>query len=207
MSQFSQHVPEVIYYGYMKSLSLSRPHAIFMVGLPGSGKSFFAEQFAHTFNAPYINSRAIAHFTKTASDAELVAEALAGELAKTKQTFIYEATMDMRAKRTEFAQWARSKGYQPLLIWVQVDQRTAMNRSLKMYDMTKQEYHDLTTAFSPPHQDESPIVLSGKHTYATQAKAVLARMARFNNRDAPTLAPPVERTPKPHQTRKSITIG
>lgn len=190
----------------MKSLSLNRPHAIFIVGLPGSGKTFFAEQFAATFNAPFLNARTIALYTSSVENAELIAEGFANEIVKTKQTFIYEGSLDTRTKRTEFARWARAKGYQPLLIWVQTDQKTAMQRSLKNYDMTREEYEQLTRRFSPPHSSEAPVVLSGKHTYATQAKVVLSRLSDASTRSSAELAPPARSDDTEKSSRKSILI-
>lgn len=43
----------------MKSLQLSKPHLVVMVGLPGAGKTFFADHFAETFHAPYISWQSI----------------------------------------------------------------------------------------------------------------------------------------------------
>jgi len=188
----------------MKSLSLSRPHAIFMVGVPGSGKSFFAEQFSATFNAPYIDSRAIASHTKTPDEAESIALDFAGEIAKTKQTFLYEGTFDTYNRRTDFTRWARSHGYQPLLIWVQTDQKTAMSRSLKKYDLTKEAYEKLAQQFSSPHPSEAPVVLSGKHTYATQAKVVLGRLSQGAHREVASKPQLPERPVQPE--RRSIAI-
>jgi len=195
----------------MKSLSLNRPHAIFMVGVPGSGKTHFAKQFAEMFNAPYIDSRSIALHTSTPEEAETIALDFANEIAKTKQTFIYEgAGHDTYTKRADFTRWAKSRGYEPLLIWVQTDQRTAMSRSLKAYELTKESYEQLIKRFSPPHPSESPIVLSGKHTYAAQAKVVLSRLSQASRREVPASIAPDR---KPHvqsqqqPERRSITIN
>ena len=110
----------------MKSLHLTRPHAIMMVGLPGSGKSFFASQFAEMFNAPYIDSLAIESKASGAAAASDLVTMMLAEIIKTGQTFIFEGNSDSRARRTEFARWARDKGYQPMLIWVQADQTTSL---------------------------------------------------------------------------------
>lgn len=190
----------------MKKLSLSRPHALFMIGLPGSGKTYFAKKFSDTFNAPYVNGRELAHFTADIKKAEQVAELFIDELAKTNQTFIFEGAMDTPTRRAEFARWARKHGYQPLLVWVQTDTPTAMKRSLKMYDMQKSEYEALAAHFQAPGKEENPLVLSGKHTYATQARVVLSRLTQTEQRDAQ----PVPMTPT-RQTdstagRKSIAI-
>lgn len=164
----------------MKSLHLTRPHAIMMVGLPGSGKSFFASQFAEMFNAPYIDSLAIeSKASDAAAASDLVAMMLA-EIIKTGQTFIFEGNSDSRARRTEFARWARDKGYQPMLIWVQADQTTSLGRSLRAKTLTRDQFADAVRKFSPPHPHEKPVVISGRHTYASQAKVVLGRLSKDN---------------------------
>lgn len=191
----------------MKSLHLTRPHAIMMVGIPGSGKSFFAERFAETFSAPYIDSLAI---ETRATDAKAAGELIAlllGEVAKTKQTFVFEGNSDARIRRTEFGQWARNHGYQPLILWVQADQATSLKRSLKMKTLTRDQFADVVRSFSAPHADEKPIVISGKHTFASQLKVVLEHLSRDNRPiaaavTAPTRATQTEQSP----THRSITV-
>lgn len=168
-----------------------------MVGVPGSGKSFFAEQFSRTFSAPYIDIRALAAHTKSAKDADELAIQFASEIVKTKQTFVYEGAFDTYAERTDFFKWAQSKGYLPMLIWVQTDQRTAMKRTLKQYDMSREAYEQLLKRFEPPRPNESAVVLSGKHTYVTQAKAVLGRLTNKPTQStSATPAAPIARPPR-----------
>ena len=162
----------------MKSLRLSRPHAIMMVGLPGSGKTFFASQFAKTFNAPFIDSLSIEQYTRDAVSAGHVITMVMNEIAKTGQTFLFEGNADTRARRTEFARWARNNGYQPLFIWTQVDAATSRDRTAKAKTMTQEEYAQAVHTFSPPHPSEKPVVVSGKHTYATQARVVLHHLSK-----------------------------
>jgi predicted kinase len=164
----------------MKSLSLSKPHLIVMVGVPGSGKSFFAEKFAETFRAPYVSFEKIAAFIP---ESPKVAEALASyqleELLKTGQSIIVDGMGDTRTARAELARKARASGYESLLIWVQTDPAAAKSRALKQYKeagKTPEEYEKVLKHFTPPTMTERPIVLSGKHTYATQAKVVLKKL-------------------------------
>lgn len=170
-----------------------------MVGLPGSGKTFFATQFAKTFNAPFIDSLVIEQYTKDALSAGEVITVVMNEIAKTKQTFLFEGNADTRARRTEFARWARSKGYQPLFIWAQVDAVTSRDRTAKAKTMTQEEYEQAIKSFSAPHESEKPVVISGKHTYATQAKVVLHHLSKDSRSsaaqdDAPATAHVPERT-------------
>lgn len=172
----------------MKSLHLSRPSAIMMVGIPGSGKSFFARQFADTFNAPYIDYNEIGLRTAdNGKSGELTLMFLA-EIAKTGQSFVFEGSSDTRSNRTEFAKWARSKGYTPVFVWTQTDQATSLKRTLKAGLLSRQDFFDTIQDFSPPHPDEKPVVISGKHTFASQVRTVLAHIG-IDNRSSDKQAP------------------
>lgn len=169
----------------MKSLHLSRPHAIMMVGIPGSGKTFFARQFADTFHTPYIDYNEIgSRAADGGASGELTLIFLA-EIAKTQQTFIFEGSSDTRANRTEFAKWARAQGYTPLFVWTQTDQATSLKRTLKANKVSRDDFADTLQDFSPPHPDEKPVVISGKHTYASQARTVLAHLGADNRPKQP----------------------
>lgn len=161
----------------MTTLQIPRPHAIMLVGIPGSGKSFFASQFSETFNAPYIDALTLSSYAKDPSSAMKFITNFAGQIARTGKTFIYEGDTDTRSLRTEFAQFARKNGYTPLIIWVQIDEKTAHDRTLKAGKMDSETFSSIVRKFSPPHATEKPIVISGKHTYASQAKVVLSRLS------------------------------
>lgn len=178
----------------MKALHLTRPHAIMMVGIPGSGKSFFASQFAETFNAPYIDSLDVEQRAADPAAAGQLVGIMLEQLAKTKQTFIYEGNSDTRVSRTEFAKWARNHGYQPLFIWTQADKATSLGRVLKAKSLDRDQFESILHQFSPPHPDEKALVISGKHTYSSQARTVLGRLSKENR---PAEMP----TPKAADTR------
>ena len=187
----------------MESLHLSRPYAIMMVGIPGSGKTFFASQFAETFHAPYIDSLALEQLSRDSDAAgELIGLVLA-EIAKTSQSFVFEGNSDSRVRRTEFARWARNKGYQPVLIWVQTDRQTSLKRALKSGFATREVFESILRDFSPPHEDEKAIVVSGKHTYASQARVVLGYFSKETRPQAATATP---RPASVQPPRRSITI-
>lgn len=172
----------------MKSLSLSKPHLILMVGIAGAGKSFFAEQFSETFQAPLVSTSSIAKvFGKTALPPKIINTLIdqqMNELFKTRQSFIVDGHSDTKAERLALMTAARQHGYEVLVIWVQTEPTTAKQRSLKAAKteahrrVTTPEQHDSAVRrFSAPHSTEKPIVISGKHTYATQAKMVLRKLA------------------------------
>lgn len=159
-----------------------------MVGIPGAGKSFFAEHFANTFDAPSVGYGRLRDelFNEPAfSDDEdaiiqRVANYLLNELFKTRQTFIYEGVTHARTERQAIAQLARSHGYEPVFVWVQTESATARQRALKATKakpaMSSQRFDTLVGRFTTPNEAEKAVVISGKHTYASQLKIVLQRL-------------------------------
>ena len=177
----------------MKSLSLSKPHMIIIVGIAGAGKSFFANQFAHTFQAPLVSRSTILESfhghglsQKAQEDiSDSIIRTSVRELLKTKQSIIIDANCDTRTDRAEFVRLARSAGYEPLLIWVQTEPLTAKQRATRPNKqqqtparMTPEEHDAAVRKFTTPNAAEKAIVISGKHTYASQAKIVLTKLAK-----------------------------
>lgn len=176
----------------MKSLSLTKPHMIIVVGIAGAGKSFFAEQFSDTFQAPLVSDTIIAESlaplqptvkTKQAITTHIVSHQIK-ELLKTKQSLIIDASCDTRSERTELTRLAKHGGYEPLVVWVQTEPATAKLRSIRPQRgnmtprMTAEEHDAAVRRFTIPNASEKTIVISGKHTYATQAKIVLTKLAK-----------------------------
>ncbi len=172
----------------MKSLSLSKPHVIVMVGIPGSGKSFFAEQFADTFKAPLVSNGRLRYelFNEpTYSNDEQaiisrVSDYMLDELYKTQRTFIFEGLADARMDRQLITKKARAAGYEPLFIWVQTESSTARLRVKKAAPgkttISPSQFDSALKRFSAPHSSEKAVVISGKHTYASQLRIVLKRL-------------------------------
>lgn len=183
----------------MKSLHLNKPHLLVVIGIPGAGKSFFAEKFADTFSIPYVSYEALqAASSMTLSDKDTgeVAGLMYQELIKTGQTILLEGPGTSRTDRISLAQLARHSGYEPLFIWVQTDTATAERRTLKNthngVKFTEEEFAAAAKRFTPLHSSEKSIVISGKHTYASQAKIVLKRLIEpaLETRRAPVATTP-----------------
>lgn len=172
----------------MKSLSLVKPHLIVMVGIPGSGKSFFADHFADTFNAPLVSSGRIRHelFNEPAFDSNeqaiirRMSDYMLDELYKTHRTLVYEGTADTRTDRQAITKRSRSAGYETLFVWVQTESTTARKRvekAIKGNTAIRSDSFDIALKhFSAPRPSEKAVVISGKHTYASQLKIVLKRL-------------------------------
>ncbi len=195
----------------MKSLSLHKPHLLIIVGIPGSGKTFFASQFAETFNAPDIHYDAIrltGEQPLSDADTATFAGMIFGELVKTKQTIIIEGPGASRVERTALAKEARHHGYEPLFVWVQTEPATANARAVHGVRgssnvlITQEQFEANARHFTGLSAAEKPVVISGKHTYASQARMVLKRLVEPEVKARQT--PPVTSAPRP--TNGRITI-
>jgi len=188
-----------------------------MIGRPGAGKSFFARQFAETFNAPLVSYDRLRYelFSKPSFSAEeqAIIERLAqlqtNELLKTRSTFIIDGGHDTKASRVKLSTLARQKDYDTLLIWVQTDEPTSKQRSLKRKvakgednlnaPLTEEQYTTMSRRLTDP-TSEPHVVISGKHTYTTQARTVLRRLAEARTSETPA----VEATPRPARHRPIV---
>ncbi len=186
----------------MKSLSLAKPLVIVTVGLPGAGKSFFARQFSETFGAPIVSGDRLRHMLGAGSgrdtSGQQVVEQLAHyqieELFKTQKTFIVDGFGATKPQRAFLRKQAKDKGYGTLLVWVQTDPATSQYRSMKRskrkeddkynLPLTQEDFTHVSRRFQAPLAVESSVVISGKHTYATQARIVLKKLVAPRQADA-----------------------
>lgn len=160
----------------MKSLQLDKPHAIIVIGIQGSGKTFFAEKFSETFSAPYIEQSMFRHFSKTQKAGDEVMAKVLRETLKTNKSIVVELANASRNDRAELVKLLKSTGYVPLLVWVQIDAESAMSRTYRAHGISQQDFKKSLSKFDPPIQADGALVISGKHTFATQAKAILKRL-------------------------------
>ena len=188
----------------MKPLTSATPHVIIMVGIPGAGKSAFAEHFAKTFQAPIVHYGQLLTATRNDNDAaDAVAALLLDELLKTKGTLIYDGPTDTKASRFDIVRLVESQGYKSLLVWVQTESIEAKRRATRKRadepSLTPDEFDTAIKRFSPPTAAENPVVISGKHTYASQLKIVLKRLAG-------TQRPETPETPRVRPAARNIIV-
>lgn len=201
----------------MKSLSLTTPRVIFLLGIPGAGKTFFAKKFSETFSAPFVEAEAIRYtiseepsFTPHEQHAvDIIAENQLKELLKTKKTILYEGGLESRAARTRLAKLVRESGYEPMFVWVQTEPATAKQRatrgvrsqnSTQTYTISETRYEQLVNRFTAPNESEKAVVISGKHTYASQAKIILKRLAAARQQAAEDVPLQVPSRPAPRRS-------
>lgn len=191
----------------MKPLHLSRPYLIAMVGIPGSGKSFFANHFAKTFNASIVNGELISSNAHSPEATENISNYMLEELFKSTSTIIYDKDLKRRSDRQELAKSAKKAGYETLFIWVQTDAAAAKSRFVKNRKLDKLSTIDLFEnefrKFTAPNSHEKYVVISGKHTYANQLKIVLMKLA--DSRPKPDMPERKENLPR-HEVSRRIAI-
>lgn len=158
------------------------PHIIALVGLPGAGKTHFAASFADAFPAPFIDGQALRIMARNADDAQLFALSMLKEVMKTKKTAVYGGLVDRRTDREALVRLARQHGYRVLFVWVQTDQKISQARALK--HMSPEEYAQRVKRFSPPHESEPYIVISGHRATNTQMRTLLRHLSEQQSQEA-----------------------
>ena len=166
----------------MKPLTSASPHAIIMIGLPGSGKSTFAEHFADTFQAPIVSQTKLQRkFSLSLAAAESLRNSILFEYTKTHRTALIDGGLNSKSDRAALVRQLVKAGYRPLIVWVQTDATEALRRASRPYPrgsgLTRDEFNQLAKAFDPPHDKEKTVVISGRHTYASQLKIILKQLA------------------------------
>lgn len=156
--------------------SISR--AILVFGAPCSGKTTFCKKFSNQFNAPFYDLDALKNEFNLTRKQVLM---LITELAKTGKNLLIEGGIDSEKERTEIRAILEAANYETTLAWVQTDVATTKNRlkaRLKSVAKAKAEYESRIAKLEAPSENEPAVILSGKHTYATQAKHVLTWLAQ-----------------------------
>lgn len=142
------------------------------------------------------------------------------ELVKTKNTILVDGICSTRQERQALEQFAAAHDYNTLVVWVQTDEPTAKARSLNRSPkrsgdefnarLTAEQFSTLAARFSAPTREDY-VVISGKHTYTTQARMVLRKLAapRVEKAEAAyqqeAAQGRIARTPQP-QGRRNVII-
>ena len=192
------------------------------MGYPGAGKSFFARQFSDMFGAPVVSFDRITtelfeNPTYSIDEHTLVqriALHMAEELAKTNRTYIVDGGSNSRSDRRIFGELAGKSNYGTLIIWVQTDTETSLLRAAKrnpqkiddIYNVSinDDQFSHLANRLVKPTAQEPVVVISGKHTFPTQAKIVLKKLVAPREETAKQ-SDPTDRQ-APISNRRSVTI-
>lgn len=163
----------------------SKPRALLVFGAPCSGKTTFCEKFADKFDlATYDFDELKAQYRLTRKNILLIVKLL----AQTKKTMMIEGGLATEKEREEMRNVLRVAGYDVSLIWIQTDVttiRARMKTRYKTVSKAKEVYDAQVEGLEAPAEYENPIILSGKHTFETQTKHVLAGLAESQKPQKP----------------------
>ena len=150
-----------------------KPRALLVFGAPCSGKTTFGENFAKKFKLAFFDLDEIRGKYRLSHKLVMM---LVEQLAKTRQDLVIEGELKTEKERSEMRRVLLLAGYNPTLVWVQTDVstlRTRLKSRFKTVAEAKSTYEKAIECLEAPAEYEHPVVISGKHTFETQAKHVL----------------------------------
>lgn len=214
------HYDIVSYRQTMKTLQLTPPLLIIVMGYPGSGKTFFSRQFSDEYKLPIISEDRIRYelFEKPAFSKEedeiIVRMQLAQleEIMKTGSSLIFEGSSASYKERRTVTSIAHKAGYRCLVVWLQTDIATSSQRaahrdkrnldSKYSFNIDIATFERLKDSLDRPNEREESVVISGKHAYKSQSLTVLRKITSLysealikNARSAPS-SPQQRQTPR-----------
>lgn len=203
-------------------LSGAQPLFILVVGVPGSGRSFFARQFADSYKFFYVDTGRYESIVSSlgVSNVEVhsaVAQITDANLDQALRSFkhiIMEGPYYSAKDRDEILNRAQKAGFGTLIVWVQTDLETSeyrvLNRDRRRVDdkyslsLSRVEFKAAVKSFQNPNLNkENVVVVSGKHDFKSQGVIVLKKIAGMYVNGA-TNSQEVENTQKPSRPSRPI---
>ena len=160
----------------------NKPRVLLVFGAPCSGKTTFAEKFANKFDLAFYDLKEVEKQTGFSDEQICSAFEL---VARTKKNVIIEGGLNTEENRRLVKNAFINAGYSSALIWIQTDVSTIKTRMKfrhKSMAKAKDTYEEFIRSTEAPTDIEKPIILSGKHTFETQTKHVLAGLANGRKR-------------------------
>ena len=160
----------------------SKPRALLIFGAPCSGKTTFGEKFTKKFGLAFYNLTDLKENYGFSRKNLLV---ILEQILKTHQTILIEGELKTEKDREEIRRILRNNGYEPSLIWIQTDVSTIKSRlksRFKNISKAKEIYDKAVSEIEAPTEFERPIILSGKHTFETQTRHVIAGLADLGDK-------------------------
>jgi len=165
------------------------------MGLPGSGKSFFARQFADLYSLPRVSEDRIRFelFEKpqfNEDEADIINRMsfyMLEQAMKTERTIVCEGSFLTAAERKAANELARMNGYRTLVVWLQTDLETSAQRAATRdrrnpdskfaFEVERYTFNRIKDSLQRPGEKEVVVVVSGKHAFKSQCLTVLRKIA------------------------------
>lgn len=177
----------------MSKLVTNKPVLIMLYGLPGSGKTHFAQELTEVLNAAHVQGDRIRHelFEQPRYDKQEngvvthLMEYMAQEFLNAGVSVIYDTNAMRLVQRRAVRDIARKSKAEPMMVWLQIDNDSAYartstrdrRRSADKYARaySREEFNQIVVNMQRP-QHEDYIVVSGKHTFPMQRSAIVKKL-------------------------------
>jgi predicted kinase len=178
----------------MTKLTLTKPTLILLYGLPGSGKTYFARQLCEDISAAHVQGDRIRYelfeeprFDRQENEiVEHLMQYMTEEFLNAGISVVYDTNAMRLSERRALRDMARRVKAQPLLIWLQIDIESAFTRVVKRdrrktddkyaVPVDRTTFESLISRMQNPNATEDYMVISGKHTFATQRSAIIKKL-------------------------------
>lgn len=177
----------------MQKVVPNKPLLILLYGFPGAGKTYFARQLCDHLQAAHVHGDRIRSelFEEPRYDREEndvishLMDYMTEAFLNADMSVVYDTNAMRLAQRRQLRDMARKAHAQTVLVWFQVDLETAYVRAAKR-DRRKSDdkyspaidrptFDRLASGMQNP-QNEDYVVISGKHTFATQLRSFVKRL-------------------------------
>lgn len=185
----------------------SAPPTLYLTfGLPGSGKTFFARQFAQSTKIPLIETDRLRGelFDEPRynnSEDNVVAslsDYMAEQFLAAGLSVVIDGLNETRARRHSLRELARKYNAKVVIVWLQTDVHTAFSRASQRdrrnhndkyaREFSSEEF-EAQSARSKPPKHEDYVVISGKHVFRNQMNVVLRKLLAINDSTPATVTP------------------
>jgi predicted kinase len=177
----------------MNKIALNKPVLICLYGYPGSGKSYVARNLSETLQCVQISGDRIRNelFENPRYDAQENAivshlmNYMTQEFLSAGVSVVYDINAMRLNQRRRLRELAKKYRADYMLIWLQIDIESAFirtqNRDRRTNDdkyaepQNRMDFDRQISGMQNP-QSEDYLVISGKHTFATQKSAIVSRL-------------------------------
>jgi predicted kinase len=171
-----------------------KPFLLLFYGYPGAGKTYFARQFCDNIQAAHLQSDRIRAelFAQPRYDKQensvvnQLMNYMTEEFLSAGLSVVYDMNAARSGQRRVLSDMARSCHAQTVVVWFQMDQDTAFDRSIKRdrrrsddkyaAEWDRTTFESLVERMQNPTRNEHYAVVSGRHLFPTQQSAVISKL-------------------------------